>query len=246
MKPRITRDAGIETIEPGHFRLSIAGGPGGIYRLAQLDDYTHLNRPAFAWQAPCSLEIRGRVSAPDLPGTWGFGFWNDPFSANLGFSGMGRRLPALPIAAWFFYGSPPNFLSLKDASPAQGFLASAFSSPLIPPVLLAPGLLGLPLLALPPAARLLRRLGRRLVKDQAKTLSVDPTGWHIYRIDVQPDGSHFYVDGVEVFVTALAQRGRLGRVIWIDNQYAAFSPDGMVKFGSLANPPAWLEVEILG
>jgi hypothetical protein len=246
LEPKTTPDAWIQKINPGHFHLSIAGGPEGRYRLAQLDDYTQLNRAAFGWEAPCALEIRGRVSARDLPGTWGFGFWNDPFSANLGFSGMARRLPALPNAAWFFYASPPNFLSLRDGGPAQGFLAAIFSSPRFPPLLLAPGLFGLPLLALPPAARLLRRLGRRLVRDQATVLPVDPTGWHTYRIDVQPEGSHFYVDGVEVYATALAQRGRLGRVIWIDNQFAAFSPDGRVKFGSLANPPAWLEVEFPG
>jgi hypothetical protein len=35
----------------------------------------------------------------------------------------------------------------------------------------------------------------------------------------------------------------LGLVIWIDNQYAAFTPEGRLGFGALENPePAWLEI----
>jgi hypothetical protein len=41
-------------------------------------------------------------------------------------------------------------------------------------------------------------------------------------------------------------RGRLGLVIWIDNQYASLPPDGHVGYGTLANDqPAWLELEDL-
>jgi hypothetical protein len=36
----------------------------------------------------------------------------------------------------------------------------------------------------------------------------------------------------------------LGAVIWIDNQYAAFTPEGKIGFGVLDNPePAWLEIK---
>ncbi len=243
LKPKVFQHAGVDETSPGHFRLSIPGGPAGIYRLAQLDDYTHTNRDKFDWKAPCTLEIRCRVSHPALPGTWGFGFWNDPFSTNLGFSGMKRRLPALPNAAWFFYANPPNFLSLRDHGPAQGFLAATFRSPLFSPVLLAPGLVGLPLLAWPPAARLLRRLGRLLVKDTAALIQVDPTEWHTYRVDVQPERANFQMDGQGIFETGMAPRGKLGLVIWIDNQYATFSPDGRIKLGTLENPAAWMQIE---
>jgi hypothetical protein len=38
----------------------------------------------------------------------------------------------------------------------------------------------------------------------------------------------------------------LGFVLWVDNQYAAFPPDGRIRFGSLENPePAWIEVRNL-
>jgi hypothetical protein len=56
--------------------------------------------------------------------------------------------------------------------------------------------------------------------------------------------AQFAVDGRSVFQTALAPRGRLGLVIWIDNQFAAFGPDGKLRAGVLAQPePAWLEIE---
>jgi hypothetical protein len=31
-------------------------------------------------------------------------------------------------------------------------------------------------------------------------------------------------------------------VIWVDNQYVALPPDGRLGFGTLANPPTWVEI----
>jgi hypothetical protein len=136
--PRQTPGSTVEQIQVDSWRLSIPAGPAGRYRLAQLDDYTQLNREDFAWKSPVRLEIQARVSANDLPGTWGFGFWNDPFSTSLGLGGAARRLPALPNCAWFFYASPENYLSLRDDIPAQGLLAATFASPNIPPLAFIP------------------------------------------------------------------------------------------------------------
>ncbi len=116
----------------GGWRLSLPPGPAGQYRWAQLDDYIPLPRRRFLWTPPVRLSLEARVSAPGLPGTWGFGFWNDPFQASLGLGGTARRLPALPNAAWFFYASPPNFLAFRDDLPAQGLLAATFRLPLLP------------------------------------------------------------------------------------------------------------------
>ena len=55
----------------------------------------------------------------------------------------------------------------------------------------------------------------------------------------------FALDGEVVFETAVAPRGRLGLVIWIDNQFAAWRPDGSVATGLLAGPGAALEIEDL-
>jgi hypothetical protein len=230
----------------GVWRLSIPAGPARRYRLAQLDDYLHRPRQNFAWRPPLTLELRARVSAPDLPGTWGFGFWNDPFNASIGIGGTARRLPALPNAAWFFYASPPNYLALRDSHPAAGFVAGLFSAPRLHPLLLAPAVPFLPLLAWNAAARLLRRAARRLVQEDAAALDVDVTAWHVYRLELSPDRAAFLIDGSLAFESTITPRPPLGLVIWIDNQYAAFPPDGRLRFGSLASSTeAWLEVDCL-
>jgi len=214
-------------------RLSLPPGDGRTYRLAQLDDYTRLPRKAFRWQAPARLELRARVSAPDLPGTWGFGWWNDPFSAGLGLGGGQRRMPTLPNTAWFFYASPPNHLAFRDDHPADGLLAAVFSAPRALGLMLAAGLPALPLLAWRVTARAMRRTASRFIKEDAVRVDRDVTASHTYTIDWQPTGVHFSVDGQPCFETPIAPEGPLGLVIWIDNQYAAFPPDGRVRMGAL-------------
>ena len=86
------------------WRLEIPAGRAGVYRLAQIDDYSGLPRSGFPWQPPLELSLEGRSSsAEDIPGTWGFGLWNDPFGLSLGLGGGTRRFPALPNCAWFFF-----------------------------------------------------------------------------------------------------------------------------------------------
>lgn len=251
LRHRGTSGSTVALTSPGCWRLQIPPGPAGTYRLAQLDDYARIQRKAFPWHPPLRLALRARVSSPSVPGTWGFGLWNDPFALNLGISGSGRRLPALPQAAWFFYGTSPNYLALWDTHPASGLLASTFSSVRLPRPVLALAMPTAPLLAWPLAARHLRRLGRRLVREYAAALTVDPTEWHSFCLEWhcrqgRPDSIRFLVDGETVGETEVAPRAPLGLVIWIDNQYAAFPPDGRVALGRLANPePAWLEVEAL-
>lgn len=248
MKPALQtrRNAGasVEETASGTWRLGNPPGPAGTYRWAQLDDYLQRSRSGFPWRPPLRLVLRARVSAPNLPGTWGFGLWNDPFSIGLGVSGTARRLPALPDAAWFFYAGPPNHLAFRDDHPAQGFLAATFASRSFPTLLLAPGALALPLLALPPAARLLRRAARYLINEDSTLVPGDPLQWRTYRIDWLADCARFFVDGGEIFATAVTPRAPLGLVIWIDNQYAAFPPSGRLRAGTSPNPEAaWLEVD---
>ena len=99
-------------------RLSIESGDHNRYRIAQLDNYFYCSRRNFVYTPPVSITLEARVSANDLPGTWGFGFWNDPFSLGIGIKGSGWRLPALPQAVWFFYGSAANDLSFNSQKPA--------------------------------------------------------------------------------------------------------------------------------
>ena len=188
------------------------------------------------------LCVTARVSAPDLPGTWGFGWWNDPFSLQLGLGGATRRLPALPNAAWVFYAAPPNYLALRDDHPAQGLLAATFSSPRLPALLLALGLPVAPLLMWPRAARAIRSVARGFVREDAGVLPLDPTQWHTYGLVWTEDLARVTVDGVVAFSTPVVPTGRLGLVLWIDNQYAAFPADGRLRIGSSANPDAWLDI----
>lgn len=246
LQPRHTPGAAVEEVERRRWMLRLPAGTEGHYRLAQLDDYTPLARCRFRWQAPLRLELRARLSQIEHLGTWGFGFWNDPFSLNLGVKGAGRRLPALPNAAWFFYASHPNYLALRDDHPADGLLASVFASRALPAGALAIALPFAPLLALPPLARLARRLARFWVGEDAFRLSIDPCGWHTYRLEVAGGKTRFAIDGQLCFTTSLWPPGRLGLVIWIDNQFAAFRPDGRLRFGALATPQAaWMEIESL-
>ena len=213
--------------EDGIWRLAIPAGRAGRYRWAQLDDYLHRPRRAFAWRQPLALELRARVSLPNLPGTWGFGFWNDPFNASTGLGGTARRLPALPNTAWFFHASPPNYLALRDDHPADGFLAALFSAPRFPALLTLPALLALPLLAWRPAARWLRRTARKFAQEDAASLDLDVTAWHSYRIAAL---TAQYSARWRLYVRVCPRRPPLGLVIWIDNQYAAFLPDGRLRF----------------
>ncbi|MBN1148948.1 MAG: hypothetical protein JXA78_16945 [Anaerolineales bacterium] len=246
LEPNLTTGAQVEEVQAGTWRLAIPAGPAGRYRLAQLDDYSAAPRRSFPWQPPFEMALRARASASAIPGTWGFGLWNDPFSMGL-LSGSGlARWPALPNAAWFFFASPPNYLSLRDDLPAQGGLAAVFRSPQWPTPVLALGAPVLPLALLPPAARLLRRLARRVVRQATASLPIDPAGWHTYTLDWELTAVRFLVDGDEVLRTGVSPLGPLGLVLWVDNQYAALPPSGRLRYGALATPePAWIEIGAL-
>ena len=226
---------------PNGWRLEIPEGAKKTYRLAQLDDYSNRARRDLRWKPPLSATLRARVSARDLPGTWGFGFWNDPFGLSLGFGGTPGRLPALPETTWFFHASPPNFLALNDALPAQGFFAGAIHST-SPGWFALAGLPALPLLAIRRTSRLLRRFANRFIHEEAVSIAADVTRWHEYTIQWLRDGSVFLMDGQTILRSSCSPSPPLGLVLWIDNQYAGWSPRGEIRFGTLNNPAAWLEV----
>jgi hypothetical protein len=246
---KVVCSPGSQVITAGEeaWRLEVPAGTGGKYRLAQLDDYTGTPRRRFPWRPPLTMCLRARASAEGLPGTWGFGLWNDPFSLSLGFGGGTRRFPALPNTAWFFQASPLNYLSLRDDLPAQGFLAATFRSITLPVPLLAALSPGVILFTLSPAARFLRRLARRFIRQDAGLVGGCGTyataDWHTYQIGWIQDSVTFSVDGATVINTPISPHGPLALVIWIDNQYAALPPTGRLSFGALPNPqPMWIEI----
>ena len=151
---------------------------------------------------------------------------------------------------------------------ANGFLAQTFRAPKFHPILILAGL------ALPFSRITTRRLLGRVIEEDAINLSsrrslaptdaqhlprtqvpgesasytekfnVDPTQWHRYELEWREKLVLFEVDGVQVFESPVSPNPPLGLVIWIDNQYAAFTPEGKLGFGVLANPElAWLEIK---
>jgi hypothetical protein len=244
LNPRCTPGASVNRTENG-WRLDIPAGGRETYRLAQLDDYVVLSRRFFHHSPPWNLSLQAKVSAQNLPGTWGFGLWNDPFGFSLGFGRTEGRLPVLPNAAWFFHASPPNWLSIRDEIPANGFFAGTINSPAIPSLLLAPMLLGLPLLALKPSSLILRRLAAKTVRQDAADIKIDVSKWHKYSIHWLREFAELIIDGEPILHTSISPRPPLGLVLWIDNQFAAWTPQGHLGYGTLDNPSASLEIEFL-
>jgi hypothetical protein len=253
---RHTKTAGVEEIsrQSAHYLLSIPVGKADQYRLAQLDDYTKLARRNFSLRAPITFSLAARTSSDSIPGTWGFGLWNDPFGLSLGFGGNPLRLPALPNAVWFFAASQESYLSFKDTRAssmplnnrgsaqrgiaANGFLAQSFRAPRFHPLLILAGL------ALPFSRRMMRQLLGKIMDEDGIRLSVDVTQWHRYKLDWRENRVSFDIDDVIAFESPVSPNPPLGAVIWIDNQYAAFTPEGKIGFGVLDNPePAWLEIK---
>ena len=260
LAPRFSHDASVTPTSNG-WRLTMPAGDASAYRFAQLDDYTGLPRGRFPSRPPLMLRqaqhvalgLRARASSDSVPGTWGFGLWNDPFGLSLGFGGNPFRLPTLPNAIWFFHASEENWLSLHrpstslrsaQGSVGNGFLAQAFRSPNIPsPLLALAAIPTFPFLATRRTRRWLRGLGSRVVAEDGVRLGVDQTQWHRYRLEWSLTRCAFWVDDARVLETSVSPRPPLGLVIWLDNQFAAFTPEGKIGFGVLKNEAAWLEVE---
>ena len=254
MKARATQNAKIEKTENG-WRLGIQKGDSLSYRDAQLDDYSLLPRHKFPHRPErsrrISLGLRAKTSSSSAAGTWGFGLWNDPFGLSLGLGGSPFRLPALPNAVWFFSASPQNYLSFRSPSTtppkggssaqgeevANGFMAQTFRSPKFHPLLFPAGL------ALPFSRKTTRKLLSRVIDEDGVALSVDVTQWHGYRLEWSPRRVLFYVDNALAFESPVSPNPPLGVIIWIDNQYAAFTPEGKIAFGVLEGGEEWLEVE---
>lgn len=243
LEQRLANGGRVESSAGERFKLVLPEIPAGRYGLAQVDNYSNLPRRKFPHRPPLKMTLEARVSAPDLPGTWGFGLWNDPFSIGFGGGGMARALPVLPNAAWFFYGSQENHLSLRDDQPGAGFQAKTFRSPRLPAVLSILAAPGVPFLMWPAAARLMRKWARLFVTESVHPLSLNVQEWHSYELEWTQDQAVFTVDQHEVLRTPHTPQGRLGLVIWIDNQYFRLDPRGEIKFGYLAVCDlAWLEV----
>ena len=220
------------------------------YSNAQIDDYQRLRRGAFLWRPPLRFTVAARFShggpltienGPRLGGTAGFGFWNDPFVMT------GLRVPTLPRALWFFYGSPPSDMKLDLDTPGYGWKAATIDA-------LGPAAFGLApaaLLAVP--LMNIRSFYRRLWPPIQRALHIceapvdaSMTDWHTYGIEWGVRFARFSVDGRAILSCDTAPRGPLGLVLWLDNQYLVARPWGRFGYGYLSKPgKQWLELASL-
>lgn len=225
---------GFNTHTPNGGRVSFAGhsgtfavGPVGerIYTNAQVDDYQTLRRRDFKWGGSLTLSVEARFSPgiDALRGTAGFGFWNDPFMMT------GARPPALPRALWFFFAGPNSEMKLDIDTPGHGWKAATVDAIRPGFFALAPTApLAVPLMNINPLYRVLWPLGQRSIGVREAALDLDMTAWHHYQVERGERTAIFTVDD-EVVLEAPAPRGRLGFVLWIDNQAMTVTPWG--KFG---------------
>jgi hypothetical protein len=81
------------------------------------------------------------------------------------------------------------------------------------------------------------------VQQATASLPFDLIVWHTYRLEWQVERTRFFVDERLLLDTPLSPLGPLGLVVWVDNQYMAFPPQGLLRAGTLpAVAPGWIEI----
>lgn len=218
-------------------RFAVAGATARRYANAQIDDYTGLARADFPWRPPLRMTVTARAGA-SLLGTAGFGFWNAPLSP------LGRVIPVLPAAVWFFYAAPPADMPLARGVPGSGWKAATIDAttrrawawaPAAPLVLLAnrhPRWY----------AAIWPRVQRALAVSEAL---IAPPDEHFreYSLEWRADSARFWIDGQIVHETDCAPRGPLGFVAWVDTQWLIATPRGVFGWGLHAVPAVqWMDI----
>jgi len=222
-------------------RFCLADATATRYSDAQIDDYRGRLRRRFPWRPPLRMTVRARFSHPSgiLRGTAGFGFWNDPFLMT------GGRLPALPRAVWFFYGSPPSDMKLDLEVSGWGWKAATIDAtspqallwaPLAPVLVPLMNLRALYRRLWAPGPRAPRGPGARDAAGSAERPGHGPGG---------PGGGGRRGAGRGCVVGGRRGAPRAaGGVMWMDNQYMVATPWGRLGWGLLDVPGAqWMEVE---
>jgi hypothetical protein len=213
------------------------------YSDAQLDDYRMIPGSSLPWYPPLRLTVKARFSHPagSMRGTAGFGFWNYPFLF------PESRLPTLPRAIWFFYGSPPSNLKLDRDTPGSGWKVATIDALRPSALALAPlAPLVVPLMNIKPLYHKLWPRMQRLLAIHEALMQVEMTEWHVYTLEWGTTGVRFRVDGSPILAGTPAPHGPMCFVMWVDNQYMVVTPWGKFRWGLLDIPERqWLEVSWL-
>jgi hypothetical protein len=205
--------------------LTLNGATAQAYSNAQISDYTGRS---FSWRPPLRLTVTARatVSALQLGGTAGFGFWNHPFVP-------GERGLHLPQAIWFFFSSPPSNMQLAHRIAGPGWKAATINASRWQFLALAPTApIGILLMRIPALYNRLWPLGQRALGVSESLLESSMLAeTHTYVLDWHADSVTFSVDGLVAHEAPDAPRGPLGFIAWMDNQYAIVTPQGRFGFG---------------
>jgi len=201
---------------------------GKSYSNAQIDDYPNLKRRDFLNEAPLKFKIKARLKCEEEPkGTFGFGFWNDPFLMTE------PRMPSLPKAIWFFGSSSESSMDLAIGLPGHGWKMGCIDAWSWKFLLLIPTIpFSVPLMWIPFIRRKLWPIAQKFMKCSEALVPVSVKDWHEYEIDWQTNLVTFYIDNQKQF-EAPAPKGKLGLVIWIDNQYMKIDPRAKMSCGNL-------------
>ncbi len=240
LKAHLAGTGRIEVLN-GTSRLQLAYATRTRYSNSQLDDRLVQPNQTLIHRPPLRLTLRARFSHPDLIGTAGFGFWNNPLF------GLSNPVP-LPRAIWYFYASPPSHMDLALGVPGSGWKAAMIDATKLSALAMAP--LALPVVVLNRSQRLYRRIWpfvqRNLtIQDTPLSLSLLPD-WHTYTIEWGMRHVVFLVDETVILETDQSPQGPMCFVAWIDNRLAIVTPTGAVQFGLFdVTQPEWLEIEDL-
>lgn len=205
-------------------RLILRNSPAGYLCSAQLDDYICHAREDYPWEPPVTLRLRARTNLPsgELPGTTGFGFWNN--MAPL----WNNHMEVFPNWIWFYYASPETRIS-PTASPPSGWKASVVQG--------GPG--GESAMAVNDSLLRIPLIGKYLGKVSMPAVETmldgwDFSTWHDFEIIWNREVIHFRIDDEEVLEAHLRMTARLAFYAWIDNNYTGIRDNGDVVPGYLA------------
>lgn len=223
----------------------------GQYTDAQIDDYTMLSKSSYPWRPPLTMTVRARSSLPAasihdttenkavLQGTAGFGFWNNPFSV------QGKFL-TLPEAVWFFYASPPSNVALVPGVSGWGWKAQVIHTVRPGAIVNAiPASIDMAYRKITNKAQSASRWMQGMTGAQEALLTVNMTSWHTYKLKWEKNEAVFWVDKKRVLCVPHAPTRPLGFVVWIDNQYAIATPNGILKFGTIDSGSQYLEIDYI-
>jgi hypothetical protein len=172
-----------------------------------------------------------------LHGTAGFGFWNYPFSPR-------GDILMLPEAIWFFYASPPSNMALVPGIPGWGWKAQVVHSMRLASLLaILPTAITITWGHITHDSRPAARWLQRLSGTSETLLATEFTTWHTYTLEWHRTEAIFWVDNIEVLRVPNPPTQPLGFVAWLDNQYAIATPQGILRFGTVACDTQWVELD---